>query len=189
MSLQSLRGKEWSRPPPLPNCLILPYSIGLLAFSPHTGEGVRGEGLILALAFRGIRYRPSLFTTNRTSPDLVPLAYISPYALIRSAQEGEQYRKAGLVDIINGFFGVLYRKRFFYATSSTAIETEVYNYSAHAGFMQHCALVDDVWFSGHLGACARSTEPYFLPSYLPTYLPTVPYIVPPMKLTISTQRD
>ena len=81
-------------------------------------------------------------------------------------QEGEQYRKAGLVDIINGFFGVLYRKNFFYAPSTTIVDEKIYNYSAHAGFMQHCAMVDDVWFSGHLGLyLLKSRGRYILNRY------------------------
>jgi hypothetical protein len=61
--------------------------------------------------------------------------------------EGMQYRKAGYVDLILGFYGVAYRKRFF---TSPTIDCELYNYKAMKEFITHCAWVDDIWFSGHL---------------------------------------
>jgi len=58
--------------------------------------------------------------------------------------EGKQYHRKGPVDLLLGFYGVLYRKRFL------AGEADVFDYTAHRSFQEHCAWVDDVWFSGHL---------------------------------------
>ena len=66
------------------------------------------------------------------------------YSRVPSREAGLQYVKEGYVDIILGFFGVLYRKKFF------QYETEIFNYAADPRFSAHCAWVDDVWFSGHL---------------------------------------
>jgi len=65
---------------------------------------------------------------------------------IPHSRHGVQYVKAGLVDIICGFFGVAYRKRFF----TQPFSSDIFNYTAHPSFLQHCAWVDDIWFSGHL---------------------------------------
>eukprot|EP01041_Mallomonas_annulata_P008064 gene8064-16540_t len=63
---------------------------------------------------------------------------------IPRGEEGQQYRRAGPVDLVLGFFGVLYRKRFF------VNQSELFDYDRHEAFRRHCAWVDDVWFSGHL---------------------------------------
>lgn len=63
-----------------------------------------------------------------------------------TASEGVQYVRAGRVDLILGFYGVLYRKSFF----SNPFQTELFDYEKTPEFMNHCAWVDDIWFSGHL---------------------------------------
>jgi hypothetical protein len=66
---------------------------------------------------------------------------------IPRGQEGVQYAKTGLVDLILGFYGVLYRKRFF---TKPTLDLELFNYAAKEEFSKYCAWVDDIWFSGHL---------------------------------------
>jgi hypothetical protein len=69
--------------------------------------------------------------------------------------QGSQFTKAGPVDLILGFFGVLYRKKFF--LSNIDIENKnfvpdnlVFNYTKRPEFLKYCAWVDDIWLSGHL---------------------------------------
>lgn len=58
--------------------------------------------------------------------------------------EGQQFKTAGYVDLVLGFYGVAYRKYFF------ANHSELFDYGAHPHFSANCAWVDDIWFSGHL---------------------------------------
>ena len=77
---------------------------------------------------------------------------------IPPASQGIQFRKTGPVDLVLGFFGVLYRKRFFFhdindITSSkneTVIDPLLFDYFIRPEFHTNCAWVDDIWFSGHL---------------------------------------
>lgn len=72
---------------------------------------------------------------------------------IPSGTEGIQYKKSGPVDLVLGFFGVLYKKNFFSTTNSTGgtvPDSLLFNYSIQPEFLRHCAWVDDIWFSGHL---------------------------------------
>jgi len=80
-----------------------------------------------------------------------PNSNINFKSVIPPGTEGLQYKKAGPVDLILGFYGVLYRQRFFFASpSSTQISKELFDFNATAEFATSCAWVDDVWFSGHL---------------------------------------
>jgi hypothetical protein len=77
-----------------------------------------------------------------------------------SGSEGTQYSKSGPVDLILGFFGVLYRKKFFSEKNidiekdkeknDFVVDISLFNYSKRPEFLRYCAWVDDIWFSGHL---------------------------------------
>ena len=67
---------------------------------------------------------------------------------ISSNVQGIQYVKRGPIDLVLGFFGVLYKKRFF--SNGTTPDAHLFNYSVRPEFLTHCAWVDDIWFSGHL---------------------------------------
>eukprot|EP01035_Chromulina_nebulosa_P018193 gene18193-23854_t len=58
---------------------------------------------------------------------------------------GIQYRKTGYVDLILGFFGVLYRKNMFYPYPK-----EIFDYNSSNDFKTYCSWVDDIWISGYL---------------------------------------
>ena len=71
------------------------------------------------------------------------------HSRVPGGREGVQYTKAGPVDLILGFFGVAYRKRFFH-TADGHIDPLLFAYDRRAEFQKHCTYVDDIWFSGHL---------------------------------------
>ena len=71
------------------------------------------------------------------------------YTPIPSGKEGIQYQKSGPIDLILGFYGVAYRKRFFYQ-SPLQIDPLLFSYTKRPEFTTHCTYVDDIWFSGHL---------------------------------------
>lgn len=75
------------------------------------------------------------------------------YSKIPLSREGIQYSKAGPVDLILGFYGVAYRKRFFYSNTHdgrSVVDRALFDYSKRPEFAKHCTYVDDIWFSGHL---------------------------------------
>ena len=63
---------------------------------------------------------------------------------ITSHRAGIQYVREGPVDLVLGFYGVLYRASFFQNYS------DIFNYTRNPVFVTSCAWVDDIWFSGHL---------------------------------------
>ena len=67
---------------------------------------------------------------------------------IPEKNHGIQYIKRGPTDLVLGFFGVLYKKRFF--SNGTSPDAHLFSYSVRPEFLTHCAWVDDIWFSGHL---------------------------------------
>lgn len=67
------------------------------------------------------------------------------HSRIRKGTEGIQYQRAGYVDLLLGFYGVLYVKKFF-----SPLPFDLFNYNIDKAFVNHCAWVDDIWFSGHL---------------------------------------
>ena len=77
---------------------------------------------------------------------------------IKQGSEGVQYKKAGQVDLVLGFFGVLYKKMYFYTKKESTTkgisilgpDKLLFDYSTRADFSNHCTWVDDIWFSGHL---------------------------------------
>ena len=87
------------------------------------------------------------------------------YSRLPDGREGVQYVKAGPIDLILGFYGVAYRKRFFYPAPEKgvtagpgpgagagpgAIDPLLFAYDKRPEFQKHCTYVDDIWFSGHL---------------------------------------
>lgn len=72
------------------------------------------------------------------------------FSVVPPQMEGMQYVKEGRVDLINGFYGVAYRKSMFLERGSHVWRRELFNYSANPAFEKHCKMVDDIWFSGHL---------------------------------------
>ena len=70
------------------------------------------------------------------------------YSTLPSGKEGIQYLKSGPIDLILGFYGVAYRKHFFY--KSLQIDPLLFSYAKRPEFATHCTYVDDIWFSGHL---------------------------------------
>ena len=77
-----------------------------------------------------------------------------------------QYAREGAVDLLLGFYGVLYKKRFFYlpapsgastpttssstSTNKRVVYDAVFNLDARQEYREHCSWVDDIWLSGHL---------------------------------------
>ena len=75
------------------------------------------------------------------------------HSSIPKGKEGVQYIKSGPVDLILGFFGVLYRKKFFIETineNMSLSNKSLFNYNISSRCLKHCLWVDDIWFSGHL---------------------------------------
>ena len=70
------------------------------------------------------------------------------HTTIPPGKEGIQYQKAGPTDLILGFYGVAYRKHFFY--KSLQIDPLLFSYTKRPEFTTHCTYVDDIWLSGHL---------------------------------------
>lgn len=98
------------------------------------------------------------------------------YTAVPPQLEGLQYVKEGRVDLINGFYGVAYRKNMFFEQERVldhgrshsrsqshghgrawewergggVVIRDLFNYSASPALEKHCKMVDDIWFSGHL---------------------------------------
>lgn len=77
------------------------------------------------------------------------------YSAVPPQLEGLQYVKEGRVDLINGFYGVAYRKSMFFEHEHKSERggrgvRELFNYSASPACERHCKMVDDIWLSGHL---------------------------------------